>query len=423
MKPGILLSLILAWTPIAAGGGEVSWESEIAGLPMAITAGTGQVFVVGKVTEGSGQFFTAAYDAGTGQRLWQDQIDGDNADRASQAMAITHSNGLLFAVGSTNHDLAQDSAAFLVRTYDTNGNLNWESEVADGRINVATNVVADHERVFAGGLKSNLVSGLDFVIRTYHARSGRLLWEKDLGKAPERERNRRQLPSTQLPFCTVGDTLVAAGSPRLLAQAYDAHTGRPLWQVPYHRSGIRTTSLVASGGRVLAIGVGNEMSEPSIIWITAFRAADGRILWQKQYASPEADVRALHTTASTDTAYISGYLCRRPSALCELLVLAYDANTGALRWQDHYDAGLATLPSGVAAGMGLFFVGGVAQATSGAGGYFLRCYDAGTGRLEWSELSDQSSSPSGVAARSGRVFLSLFDPFSERGTLRAYRAR
>lgn len=84
---------------------------------------------------------------------------------------------------------------------------------SDGRVNVATNVVADHKRVFASGLRKNEVSGFDFVLRTYHALSGSLLWEKDLGRAPVPARSRRfQLPSTPVPLCTVGNTLITVGA-------------------------------------------------------------------------------------------------------------------------------------------------------------------------------------------------------------------
>ena len=336
-------------------------------------------------------------------------------------------------IGSANYDFIEDSSAFLVRAYNSSGEFIWGSSINDGRVNVATNVVADHELVFAGGLRQNEANGFDFVLRTYLVSNGTPLWEKDLGRAPVPIRSRRfPVPSTPLPLCTVGNTLITGGATAgaddldLLVQGYDARTGGLLWQDQYQRSGSndRTSAVVAAGDRVFAIGTASKIGGGNIILIRSVRASDGHFLWQNQYEAPDGDVGAVSTATLGDAVFIAGYLCR-PSGMCELLVLGYDSNTGALRWQDHYDAGFATFPDGMAAESGRVFVVGSAQATPGVGGYFVRGYSARTGQLEWWDQSNQLSPALGVAAGGGKVFIGGFaDLLQESGTLlRTYRAR
>ena len=112
--------------------------------------------------------------------------------------------------------------------------------------------------------------------------------------------------------------------------AFDAATGRPMWQTPYpapftvspaaarHEKGPKSTPAFA-GGRLYTLGMSGI--------VTAFNAADGKQLWQK----PAPPVGPLYHTAMSplvDRGMVNVHVGGHNQGA----LTAFDANTGAVKW-------------------------------------------------------------------------------------------
>ena len=132
----------------------------------------GRLFTAGQVRESAGvpDFFIQAYDANTGEILWQDQHD--IAGSVDDARAITAAGGLVFAVGGGRN--VAGNTDFLVRAYDAaTGILLWQDQFDRGQGNdYAHAIVAKAGQLFAAGFDQEAGTGFpgthsDFVVRAY----------------------------------------------------------------------------------------------------------------------------------------------------------------------------------------------------------------------------------------------------------------
>lgn len=168
-----------------AGTGELLWQDQLDGTAggfdeaRAIVVQGEQVFTAGTVTNfGSESDFTVrAYAAGTGKLLWQDQFDGTvefSLDRVNfdRANALTVQGERVFAVGVVRDDGFAYEGSFTLRTYAAEtGELLWQDRFAGtARGGYASAVTVQEERVFAAGEVDNADRGKDFTVRAYQLR-------------------------------------------------------------------------------------------------------------------------------------------------------------------------------------------------------------------------------------------------------------
>jgi hypothetical protein len=424
--------LVLAFLhlfPGVASGGDLAWETSVDGYVTAMAAGQGEVFIAGRGADD--QFLVGAYDAATGAVHWM-HIE-ERTGRFNRALSLGTWGDTVFSVGSTEYDVIHDSSTFTLTAHAKGGRTRWAADVRDGKNNIGTSVVAHQGRVFSGRLSQNAGGGYGFILQVHDALTGLPAWQHDVGAAAVSFRRKGLPPSAApLPLCAIRNVVVTGGrngelgEGDLLAQGFDVRSGKLLWQSMYppgdrHNS---TIDLRGSADTIIAVGAASKPGERSAILLNALRPDDGRQVWQNVYESLEGDVGPLHTEVMADTVLISGYLCR-PSGSCELLVLGYDLGSGVLKWQDQYDAGFFTIPTGMTIDQGQVFIVGGAQQVAGAQGVFLRSYDGRTGRIEWSEQWDVGATSLKLAASRGMIFVSGFlDQPEGRGTLlKAYRTR
>lgn len=139
-------------------------------------------------------------------------------------------------VGGANHDLTPGTSDILLRDHEATGDFLWEDNGGNGRIGIATDVVADPVRVFVGGLRERSPSpGFDGVFGA-HEGSGRLLWEKDLGRQITPIPRPFELPSAETPLCLTERSVITTGffageeGSDLTVTAYDTRPGRVRWE-------------------------------------------------------------------------------------------------------------------------------------------------------------------------------------------------
>jgi outer membrane protein assembly factor BamB len=142
--------------------GKVIWRQKIPALTLTAPFVAGErVFVV------STDRTVTAFDAASGQKLWQQQRNGD--------ALILGQAGLLLAVGDT---LVVGLSGRLVGLNPQNGNIRWDLAVASSR---GTNEIERLVDIVAGSSRAGdniCVRAFQSAIGCVNASTGRLLWTK-----------------------------------------------------------------------------------------------------------------------------------------------------------------------------------------------------------------------------------------------------
>ena len=198
-----------------------------------------------------------------------------------------------------------------------------------------------------------------------------------------------------------------AGAPNgWLVRAHDARTGRQLWQDAFfgaNPDSNKVQTIVAATGRVYAGGFASATANTTVAMVRAYNAATGAPLWEDRFGAAGffASVTSLALDRSArkedDDRLPSGLLyatgrALRPDFKTEWIVRAYDALTGAIRWQDTLDVTRFNDAVSVAAVDGRVITAGFTSDASALSRHFtVRSYDGGTGALLW-----QDRLPNGV---------------------------
>ena len=184
-----------------ASSGTVLWEDyapdRIGGQAGLIAVEGNRVIAVGSVVTrtttppfSNHDWRIRVYDAKTGALLWQDIVDKGGFSFPEAAFDVTVLDGRAFVVGSGGagcslNVTAPDNCDFIVRAYKLKtGRLLWEDQLDRAPFDLATSVAAKDGKVFALGLGGNdcdnselTLTNCDLLIRAYKPKSGKVLWE------------------------------------------------------------------------------------------------------------------------------------------------------------------------------------------------------------------------------------------------------
>lgn len=241
-----------------------------------------------------------AYDALSGEPLWQDDHDQGRSD---QARAVAVADGRVLVAGAVTGP--GGLAAFAARAYTPDsGALLWQHQEPEDGDDVARSVVGAGGRVFVGGSSMGrwLVQALD-------AASGLRLWS-DVST----EEEAFAAVATVADLAVLGSHVLAAGTiaGHSVIRAYDAATGAVIWERRELGAESETLALVASGTRLHAgIRLGSRML------LQALDPRTGEVVWQRRDAG-----------VGSSLSLFGAQLVAAGGAA----VHAYDARNGALRW-------------------------------------------------------------------------------------------
>ena len=363
----ITVSLALAMTLLAAvaasaGEGDLLWKDTFdrsGGVAYddarAAAAAGNLVFASGNSGDetGSQDAIVRGYDQETGRLVWQDLYDAPPAGNGDSLLDLAAADGRLFAVGQSG---VPGGRNFVVRAYRARtGLLFWKDEVPGAEFSGfgqyftrAISVAVEGSRVFAAGQLMRTPEDGDFLVRAYDARTGGLLWQDQLdgGQAGRArfvaaERGRAFVVG-EVGSCAEDFDL--GGDCDFIARTYDARTGRLLWQdqldLGTNDFG-RAVSVV--GERVVAVGYGGDFGHGDFL-VRAYDAGTGALAWEDREDGAGKMDMAQSVTAKGRRVFAVGFggdcnFLLAPGGDCDGLVRAYDAETGALEWEDQVDTG------------------------------------------------------------------------------------
>jgi outer membrane protein assembly factor BamB len=322
-------------------------------------------------------WFVRAYNARNGKVLWQDEIHGGQRD---QAQAVVIADGVAYVAGVIGVSGAIDPCVaqgfgdcnFVVRAYDAKtGALRWQDshDVGAGGYDEANGIAVKGNTVFAVGDVAGAFGLPDIHVRAYNARTGALRWADtfDAGLFDAAAQvallgDLAVVAATGGPFCVLPDPTSDCDA---IVRAYDARTGAVRWTVQHDEAGgfddafriVATAGVVVAAGRVTG---GDGLSRMAVfafdrtgdrLWTDVVTLADGESSIARGLAAQGRSVVAVGG---------GGPGCvGEPISNCDILVRAYGAHSGALRWSDRFDkAGGDDVANAVALQGDTAYVGG-----------------------------------------------------------------
>ena len=249
-----------------------------------------------------------------------------------------------------------------------------------------------------------------FVVGVVQAVGGELIWTDELHIAGG--------SSSVMVVAVDGGRVFAAGfaSPNngdLLVRAYDGKTGALLWQDQYDRANQPDNALAiaAAMGKVFVAGLAADASGEADFLVRAYDGKTGALLWQDQYDAAGGWDVAASIVVHGGRVFAAGQ-AMMPGGNSDFLVRAYDAKSGQLLWHDRVDKAGGSNAFDIAnaitvEGSRVFAVGYV---TNAAGNYdfYVRGYDAKSGAVLWENQRDKGGSGGDrgltITAANGRIF-------------------
>ena len=356
---------MLLWSARWGEFGEYSFPTSLA-----VSPDGSLVYVSGSTrpsfTAGDSRLVTLAFDAATGDEVWQASYDGSPGTDNARDIAVTNdgSSLLVAAISGGGGDLDYVALNYDARTGEERWATRWTglgSNGSDSPFALAvdrrstTMYLTGHS---AGAGEFNVDFGTVAVSLT-GPDEGRIKWETRYdspGHGPDRANGIALSPDGRSVFVT-GMTYQDEGGPpfpvnyAFATVAYDAATGEQRWiaekqWVDDFNEGL-DAEVDPSGGTVMVTGqVGVRQLDFGTI---AYSTDTGEELWADRYGFSDYDLElGRHVTMDPDgqTAYVTGISSRSPPRFQNIvlyapdgdqLTIAYDVTTGQKRWLARYN--------------------------------------------------------------------------------------
>ena len=275
----------------------------------------------------------------------------------------------------------------------------------------------DGQRVYMSGYSQPPAAGglvTDFLTAAYDAESGKALWEVqwDASGGGSDE-------PTGFGMSPDGETLYVAGTSGgdYLTVAYDGATGEPRWSTRLDGPGAAGDSLndlvVSPDGSTVYVTGYHNMGESQLDYATvAYDAASGEQRWVAHYDDPVGgtdDARTVAVAEDGKTVVVTGQSRGDGTGLTDWGTVAYDAATGAQLWAAlrNGSEGQIDIAENAAIVDGTVVVAGVLSNTDRQVDWETVGYDLATGEERWKagygDAGTDVPQAMAVAADEGRV--------------------
>lgn len=406
------------WATVAydAGTGVERWVARFGGsgydVPggLAVSPGGSRVFVAGRrdATIFSADYATLAYDAATGAEVWTAAYDAGGSD-AAQSLGIAPDGSALFVTGRSNAFDGRDADVATVAYDPATGAERWVRRAGGSFSDEGRALAVTGNRVVAGAESWGGDSLLDHLLQSFGL-DGSPGWNARYDGPGSYGFDAASLTG----LSPGGETLYVAGVShedwgRIRVLAYETASGRIRWDAasrgpaagdPFYIDGDHPVSLALSpdGSRLYVCGLSTVVDESrgySLItydWlVVAFDTSGGGQLWSARFDGPRhsGDIaRSVAVSPDGETVYVAGDSFTGFDAdWFDVIVIAYDADTGVERYVTRFNAGdertpvLALSPDGSR----LAFAARGWNGVRGAGyDLVVGSLDAANGSLDWS---------------------------------------
>jgi outer membrane protein assembly factor BamB len=378
----------LVWTDRVDLGGPTPL-SGTGDFPRALVAAAGRVFAAGFITTAAGRvdLVVRAYDARTGVLIWQDIFNGGGFDLA---FTMTADNNRVFVGGRTSIPGSADQGlvALLVRAYDVKtGRVLWSrvSETLGGFEDVSRLSVVGSKLFLAGVVGGPGPDGADFYVAALDPSTGDVIWSDRVDKggydaATSLIVNRNRL-------IAVG---WGSGFRQFIVRAYDLNNGALAWENVIESGGVFdiASGVAAHGDRVFVAGanrLGDIDDTPPVFnfLVRSFDANTGELLWTNARAF-SGPAQPSEIVVHANQLFVCGW-ASPPGHHPSYLVRAYDGRTGAVRWEDQLVEGgkYGYATACTLSGQRLLVAGSRGGIDNDNFDWIVRAYDAASGAIRW----------------------------------------
>ena len=246
------------------------------------------------------------------------------------------------------------------------GELLWQDQLNRGG-DFGTAVAVQGKRVFAAGFSQSLTTEDTDFVRAYDARTGRLLWER---QSPKRGNSEDVLLAVEgyLVFATLSNHI----------RAHDVRTGAVVWQDALGAATI--TDVSAKQGMLVVVGYRFDGNVD--VLVRAYDAATGELIWDDRFNSGgNNEDRAFAVALAGRRVFVAGETLEGGTGLRSFLLRAYNSRKGDLLWDDS-SPGSSTTAFAVVSHGGIVAIAGTRNLEFGANP-LIRAYDARDGVLRW----------------------------------------
>lgn len=226
-----------------------------------------------------------------------------------------------------------------------------------------------------------------FLVSTLLICAGGLLFNLSLGK-----RSAIAVEAEGQEFVAAGFGVQAEGISSFLIRTYDAKTGDLLWQDQFPMAVIQEDEASAKdpdGGRVFAGGIGVSNGSIAHFPIRAYDLKTGAFLWEGQLnLVKRSDKGAASLIATKGNRTFAAKHTKGQSlsfAQTHFTLRAYDNQTGKLLWQDQFNPMENADEAGDDATLSRAFPVGWAKRLGGQLDFLVKTFDPITGQLLWQD--------------------------------------
>jgi hypothetical protein len=277
------------------------------------------------------------------------------------------------------------------------GSQLWVRRYGGTFLNLAQVVATspDGSTVFVTGTGYLRGSDSDFVTIAYDAMTGARRWmDRYDGPAGAEDYVDSLVVSSDGSRVFVAGTSYGSGSDDVATVAYRASTGARLWVArqgpPARQDYARGLAVSPDGSRVFVTGTTEHLATQDDAVTVAYRASTGRALWTDRYRGPgdSSDGSQSLAVSPDGSTIFASVLGAGVSGARALVLLAYDAVTGARRWVRSDTGSLAftgatPLTIVVGADGSALFVGGTVKGRDRGTDMGTVAYDSGSGARIW----------------------------------------
>jgi glucose dehydrogenase len=260
------------------------------------------------------------------------------------ALDVDGSGNTIVAAGGVA--VSNETSQWYVRALDRQtGAPKWEERFGPMTFGVAKDVAVSGNRAFVAGWTYLRVVGFTFDTRAYDLDTGSVVWSQEvrlgdgcLDEHPGFGRCvAKSIAVDDGRVFVVGHVTWTANQSDFAVFAYDATTGARLWNSVTDPTGTGAFdyawAVKAVGGSVYVVG---EIGDMSALLVRAYDAATGAIRWEKQLPGARDDTIKDTLAVDGTSVFVSG-----SDADGHFAVWAYDQATGTPVWSDRVDDGLA----------------------------------------------------------------------------------